>query len=153
MGLIFDNDLIHVSEEFSASPSFPEILWKFSRYNDRAQITLEKNPHFYVHFPADESAYTPTFQCPPLQGPSVALEHNSTIYVLFDGPSRVFLDMGRNLRIFCNVWSLNGVLIFRGSCHILPSRFLLRHTSRSFWITSRRKTCPRFQCSRQIVVL
>jgi hypothetical protein len=152
MGLIFDNDLIHVSEEFSASPSLPEILWNFSRYNDRANITLEQNPHFYLHFPADESAYTPTFECHPLQGPSSALEHNSTVFVLSDGPSHVFLDIGPNLRIFGNVWSLNGVLIFRGPRHIFPSRFLLRRMFRSFWSTSRRTNCPRFQCSREIVV-
>jgi hypothetical protein len=115
MGLVLDNDLIRVSEEFSVSPSVPEILWNFSRYNDRARITLEQNPHFYLQFPATEGAYTPTFQCHPLQGPSVALEHNGTVFVRFDGPSRVFLDIGPNLRIFGNVWSLNGILIFRGS--------------------------------------
>jgi hypothetical protein len=125
MGLVFDTDLIHVSEEFSASPSLPEILWNFSRYNDRARITLEQNPHFYLDCPADESAYTPLFQRHPIKDLSVALQHNGTIYVLFDGPSRVFLDIGRNLRTFCNVWSLNGVLIFRGSRHIFPSGFLL----------------------------
>jgi hypothetical protein len=32
MGLVLDNDLIRVSEEFSVSPSVPEILWNFSRY-------------------------------------------------------------------------------------------------------------------------
>jgi hypothetical protein len=123
MGHVPDNYLIHASEEFNASPSLPEILWNFSRYKDRGRITLEQNPHFYLHCPTDESAYTPTFQCHPLQGPSVALEHNGTVFVLFDGPSRVFLDIGPNLRIFCNVWSLNGVLIFRGSRHTFPSRF------------------------------
>jgi hypothetical protein len=127
MGLVFDNYLIHASEEFSASPSptLPEILWNFSRYNGRARITLEQNPHFYLHFPADESAYMPMFRCHPLQDPSVELEHNGTVYVLFDEPSRVFLGIGGGLRIFCNVWSPNGVQIFRGSCHIFPSRFSL----------------------------
>jgi hypothetical protein len=115
MGLVLDNDLIHVSEEFSASPSVPKILWNFSCYNDRAHITLKQNPHFYLQFPANEGVYTPTVQCHPLQGPSVALENNGTILVLFDGPSCVFLDIRPNIRIFCNVWSLNGVLILRGS--------------------------------------
>jgi hypothetical protein len=55
------------------------------------------------------------FQCHPLQVPSEALEHNDTVYVIFDGPSRVFLDAEDKLRIFCNVWSLNGFLIFRGA--------------------------------------
>jgi hypothetical protein len=124
-GLVFDNNLIHTSEEFSASPSLPEILWNFSRYEGRARITLEQNPHFYLHLPADESAYTPMFQCHPLQDTSVALEHNCTVYVLFDGPSRVFRDTERDLRIFGNVWSLNGTRIFRGSRHVSPSWLFL----------------------------
>ena len=121
----FNNYLIHALEEFSTSPTLPEILWNFSRYNDRARITLEQNPHFYLDCPTDESAYTPLFQRHPVKGPSVGLGHNGTVYVLFDGMSRVFLDIGLNFSIFCNVWSLNGVLIFRGSCHVFPFRFLL----------------------------
>ena len=121
----FNNYLIHALEEFSTSPTLPEILWNFSRYNDRARITLEQNPHFYLDCPTDESAYTSLFQRHPVKGPSVGLGHNGTVYVLFDGMSRVFLDIGLDLRIFCNVWSLNGVLIFRGSCHVFPIRFLL----------------------------
>jgi hypothetical protein len=114
LGSVFDNSLIRVSEELSASPSLPEILWNFSLYKDRARITLEQNPHFYLRCPADEGAYTPTFQRHPLRDPSGALEHNDTICVLFDRPGRVFLDTGPSLRIFGNVWSLNGLLIFRG---------------------------------------
>ena len=124
-GLVFDNNLINTSEEFSASPSLPEILWNFSRYESRARITLGQNPHFYLHFPADESAYTPMFQCHPLQDTSTALEHNCTVYVLVDGPSRVFLEIECNLRTFGNVWALNGTLIFRGSCHVSRSQFFL----------------------------
>ena len=123
--LVFDNKIIHTSEEFSATPSLPEILWNFSRYEGGARITLEQNPHFYLHLPADESAYTPMFQCHPLQDTSVALEHNCTVYVVVDGPSLVFLEIERNLRIFGNVWALNGVLIFKGSRHVSRSRFLL----------------------------
>ncbi|KAF8266957.1 hypothetical protein EI94DRAFT_1786672 [Lactarius quietus] len=48
--------------ELSASPSFSEILWNFIRYEDRPRITLEQNPHFYLRFPAEESAYTPKLQ-------------------------------------------------------------------------------------------
>ena len=110
---------------FNTSPSLPEILWNFSRYEDRARITLEQNPHFYLHCPVDESEYTPMFQYRSLQGPSLALEHNGTVYVLLDGPIHVFLDIERNLRIFGNVWSLNSVLIFKGSLHVSPSLLLL----------------------------
>ena len=124
-GLVLDNNLIHTTEEFSASPSFPEILWNFNRYERSARITLEQNPHFYLHLPADESAFTPTFQCHPLQDTSMALENNCTVYVLFDGPSRVFRDTERDFRIFGNVWSLNDTRIFRGSRHVSPSWLLL----------------------------
>ena len=78
---MFDNNT--VSEELSASPSLPEILWNFSRYKDRARITLEHNPHFYLRCPTDETAYTPTFQRRPLQDPDGALKRNDTVYVLF----------------------------------------------------------------------
>jgi hypothetical protein len=123
MGLFFDNSLIHASEELSASPSLPEILWNFSRYKDRARITLEQNPNFYLRCPADESAYTPTFQRHPLRDPGGALEHSDTVYVLFDRPGRVFLDIEpTRLRIFGNVWSLNGILVFRGLYQISVSR-------------------------------
>ena len=74
---------------------------------------------------AVESEFTPTFQCYPLQNSSRALEHNDTVYVLFDGPSRVFLDTEIKLRIFGNVWLLNGSLIFRGLCHVFPRSFSL----------------------------
>ena len=124
-GLVFDNHLIHALEEFSASPTLPEILWNFSRYNDHARITLEQNPHFYLDCPSNESAYTSLFQRHPVNGPSAGLGHNGTVYVLFDGMSRLFLDIGLNPRIFCNVWLLNGVLIFRGSRYLFSFRFLL----------------------------
>jgi hypothetical protein len=124
-GLVIDNRLIRASEELSVDPSLPEILWNFSRYKDRGRITLEQNPYFYLGFPADESAYTPKLQLHPLQDMSGALEHNGTVYVLFDRPGRVFLEIEHKLRIFGNVWSLNGVFIFRGLCHVSQSRLLL----------------------------
>ncbi|KAI9457225.1 hypothetical protein BJY52DRAFT_1187433 [Lactarius psammicola] len=118
-----------VSQELSTNPSLPEILWNFSRYNDPARITLEKNPHFYLRCPADESAYKPTFQRHPLQDPSGALEHTDTVYVLFDRPGRVFLDTENTPRIFGNVWSLNGFLIFRDRSGVLEGEQLVRSSS------------------------
>jgi hypothetical protein len=121
---MFENNLNHASEELSANPSFPEILWNFGRYKGRAHVTLEQNPHFYLRCPADESSYTPKFRRCPLQDPNGALEHNGTAYVLFDRPGRVFLTIEHTHRIFCNVWSLNGSLIFRGLCHVSLARCL-----------------------------
>ncbi|KAN0133857.1 hypothetical protein V8E53_008352, partial [Lactarius tabidus] len=158
-----DHGTIIVSQEFSASPSLPEILWNFIDYNDRGRITLEQNPHFYLDCPTDQSAYTPTFQCHPLQGPSVALEHNGTVFVLFDGPSRVFLDIGPNLRIFGNVWSLNGVLIFRDRFGMLQGEQLVRGSSvrGKLWYSEQQvtlndsKSCSRlnYRCLRPIVTI
>jgi hypothetical protein len=71
----------------------------------------------------------PRFSVTHFTAHSGAFEHNATVYVLFDGPGRVFLGTERNLRIFGNVWSLNGSLIFRGSRHVSPSRFLLSDVS------------------------
>ncbi|KAN0133536.1 hypothetical protein V8E53_008704 [Lactarius tabidus] len=129
-----DPETIIVSQELSASPSFPEILWNFSRYKDCAHITLEQNPSFYLRCPADESAYAPTFQRHPLRDPGGALEHNDTVYVLFDRPGRVFLDTEpTGLRIFGNVWSLNGALVFRDSSGVLEGERLVRSIQGNFW--------------------
>ncbi|KAH9172507.1 hypothetical protein EDB89DRAFT_885780 [Lactarius sanguifluus] len=127
MGRVFDNN--HASEELNAGPSLPEILWNFSRYKGRGRITLEQNPHFYLHCPADESIYTPKFRRRPLQDSSGALEHNDTVYVLFNRPCSIFLDIHHQLRIFDNVWSLNGFLIFRDSSGVLEGEQLVRASS------------------------
>ncbi|KAI9452685.1 hypothetical protein BJY52DRAFT_1225982 [Lactarius psammicola] len=119
-------EAVTVSQELSAFPSLPEIFWNFSRYKDRARITLEQNPHFYLRCPADESAYTPKFRRHPLQDTSGALEHNDTVYVLFDRPCRVFLDTEHKPRIFGNVWSLNGLLVFRDSSGVLEGEQLVK---------------------------
>ncbi|KAH9172528.1 hypothetical protein EDB89DRAFT_889066 [Lactarius sanguifluus] len=123
MELVFNDNLIHGLEEFSTRPSLPEILWNFSRYKDRARVTLEQNPHFYLRFPADESGYM--FQCHPLYDLGT-LRHNYTVYVLFDGPGRVFLDIEHKLRIFANVWLLNGSLVFRDRSGVLEGEQLVR---------------------------
>ncbi|KAH9029309.1 hypothetical protein EDB83DRAFT_1890980 [Lactarius deliciosus] len=122
-------ETVTVSQELSSSPSLPEILWNFSRYKDRARVTLEQNPHFYLRCPADQSAYTPKFQRRQLQDPSGVLEHNDTVYVLFDRPGRVFLTTENEFRIFGNVWSLNGSLIFKDRSGVLEGEQLVRNYS------------------------
>lgn len=62
------------------------------------------------------------FRRDPLQDTRGVLEHNDTVYVLFDEPSRVFLHTEHKSRIFGNIWLLNGTLIFRGLCHVSLSR-------------------------------
>ena len=100
----------------SAKPSLSEIMWNFSRYKDRARITLVQNPHFYSILPTDESIYTPKFQCHPLRDLSVALKPNDTVYVLVDRPGGVIIRTERERLRFGNVWILNGSLIFKGLC-------------------------------------
>ncbi|KAI9440194.1 hypothetical protein BJY52DRAFT_1217192 [Lactarius psammicola] len=121
-----DPETVIVSQELSADPPFSEILWNFSRYKERGRITLEQNPHFYLRCPTDESAYTPKFRHRPLQDLARALEHNGTVYVLFDRPGRVFLTTEHKLRIFGNVWLLNGSLIFRDRSGVLEGEQLVR---------------------------
>ncbi|KAF8271176.1 hypothetical protein EI94DRAFT_1721043 [Lactarius quietus] len=121
-----DPENVIVSQELSASLCLPEILWNFSRYEGRARVTLEQNPHFYLRCPADENAYSATFQRYPLQGLSGALEDNGTVYVLFDRPGRVFLTNGHNPGIYGNVWLLNGSLIFRDRSGVLEGEQLVR---------------------------
>ena len=104
-------------EEVTSTSTLPEILWNFSRYKDRAHISLEQNPHFYLRCSADESTFTPLFRRHPVQDTRGVLEHNDTLYVLLDGPDRVFLHTEHKSRIFCNIWLLNGILIFRGWRH------------------------------------
>jgi hypothetical protein len=117
--VVFDN-LIYAPEMLGVKPSLSEILWNFSRYKDRARITLEQNPHFYSSLPADESAYTPMFKRHPLGDLSILKPHD-IVYVLVDRPGRVFLETEREERSFGNVWMLNGTLIFKG-CTAFPSR-------------------------------
>ncbi|KAI9432322.1 hypothetical protein H4582DRAFT_1104895 [Lactarius indigo] len=124
-----DPETIVVSQELSADPSFPEILWNFSRYKGPARITLEQNPHFYLRCPADESAYSPKLRRRPLKDPRGAFGHNDTVYVLFDRPGRVFLTTEHKPRIFGNVWSLNGSLIFRDGSGVLEGEQLVRGSS------------------------
>lgn len=126
-----DPEVVTVSQELSASPSISEILWNFGRYKDRGRITLEQNPHFYLGFPANKSAYTPKLQHRSLLDLSGALKHNDTVHVLFDWPGRVFLEIKHNLRIFGNVWSLNGILIFRDFFGVLEGEQLVGPTFRS----------------------
>ena|SRR6266702_3731100 len=105
----------------SAKPSVSEILWNFSRYKDRARITLEQNPHFYSNLPAEESAYTPMFKRHPLGDLILALKPYDTVYVLVDRPGRVFLETEGRKRSFGNVWMLNGTLIFKSLRHFSVS--------------------------------
>jgi hypothetical protein len=106
--------LIRVTEVLSANPSVSEILWNFSRFEGRARITLEQNPHFYSSLPIDENAHTPWFNFSPIEDFGNQWRHLLTIYVLVDRPGRVFLETKDLNRSFGNVWMMNDSLIFKG---------------------------------------
>jgi hypothetical protein len=114
MSIVSLDILIYAPEMLSAKPSLSEILWNFSRYKDRARITLQQNPHFYSSLPADESTYTPMFKLYPLEDLGAVLKPYDTVYVLVDRPGRIFIETGVERRGFGNVWMLNGTLIFKG---------------------------------------
>ena len=91
-----------------------EILWNFCRFKDKKErLRLSQNPQFYAPFPN----FTNQFREEPTEDFKV-----EKVYVLTDNPSRrVYLETARNRRAFGNVWSLNKVIIFKGSR--LPNRF------------------------------
>ncbi|KAH9022725.1 hypothetical protein EDB84DRAFT_1509981 [Lactarius hengduanensis] len=126
LAALYDPETIIVRQMLSAKPSLSEVLWNFSRYTDRARITLEQNPHFYSNLPADESAYTHTFKHHPFGELSTALKPHDTVYVLVDRPGHVFLETEGEKRRFGNVWMLNGTLIFKNSSGVLEGEQLVR---------------------------
>ncbi|KAH9018838.1 hypothetical protein EDB84DRAFT_636918 [Lactarius hengduanensis] len=126
---LHDPETVIVRQMLSTKPPLSEILWNFSRYKDRARITLEQNPHFYSSLPVDESAYTPIFKRHPLGDLSLALKPHDTVYVLVDRPGHMFLETEGGSRRFGNVWMLNGTLIFKDSSGVLEGEQFVRGTS------------------------
>ena len=94
-----------------------EIIWVFSRLEGRASahFTLEKNFQFYLDLPANEGAFGPRFvKDSTKRFPFLRQDDSDTVYVLVDRPGRIFLEAKHRRRIFGNVWTLNGTLIFKG---------------------------------------
>ncbi|KAH9169796.1 hypothetical protein EDB89DRAFT_1391699 [Lactarius sanguifluus] len=129
LAALHDPETVIVRQMLSTKPPLSEILWNFSRYKDRARITLEQNPHFYSSLPVDESAFTPIFTRHPLGDLSLALKPHDTVYVLVDRPGHVFLETEGGSRRFGNVWMLNGTLIFKDSSGVLEGEQFVRGTS------------------------
>jgi len=102
---------IIVRQVLRRAAELDEVLWNFSRFNDNRRITLQDNPHFYLELPTSVDAYTGEFRTLPVQ--DMQLISNSTIYVLVDRPSRVFLETEQETRIFGNVYMLKDVMIFK----------------------------------------
>jgi hypothetical protein len=94
-------------EVLSERSHVAEILWNFCRLKGKERLRLSQNPQFYAPFPK----FTNQFREEPTEYFQV-----EKVYVLTDNPSRrVYLETARNRRAFGNVWSLNKVIIFKGS--------------------------------------
>ena len=104
----------------SETSDVSEILWYFSHYLDDRRLSLAQNPQFYAALPISPAGYAGEFCREPIT------EIQGTIDVLTNSIRRVFLE-SPNPRIFDDVWVINGILIFRGSCVIFL--FLLSLTS------------------------
>ena len=101
----------------TSSPNESEILWNFCRYpsSSRKRITLVENPHFYEY--QSPNAYWDGFTT----GPMESYRYAENIYVLTNTRSRIFLEfgIGKDSRVFDNVWQTNGVFIFKSLCLVV----------------------------------
>lgn len=135
-----------MTEVLSPKSTLQEILWNFSRFQDKRRLTLKQNPHFYKHLnlPPLREAYSGDFQTEPIDS-----FQDAKICVLTDGPGRVFLETDQNSRAFGNVWEPNGAMIFKGSriTLSLPLLILIR-PSRCLWKTPGRNCRPRISSRR-----
>ena len=116
MGILF-NFLIHVLDTIDPALGLAGVIWDFNRFKDDRRITLQQNPRFYVDLPTSADAYWGEFEAYPLERFD-GLKLYDTVYVLLDGPSRVFFEVEEGPRIFCNVFKPNDVLIFKGLCDV-----------------------------------
>lgn len=99
---------------------FSEVLWNFSCFEDNKRIALQENAHFYRNFPISSDEYGDTFLQDPLWTFS-NVQHDETIYILVDGPSRVYLEVEQrtDVQVFGGVFIMpKDVMIFKGLCNV-----------------------------------
>ncbi|KAH9021673.1 hypothetical protein EDB83DRAFT_91324 [Lactarius deliciosus] len=141
-----DAETVIVRQVLGTSPRLSDILWNFSRFKDRARITLEQNPHFYStgSLPTDESAYMPWFKFSPIKDFGKQWPQLRTIYVLVDRPGHVFLETKQINRSFGNVWMVNDFLIFKDHRGSLEGEQLVRLSviPGNLWYCERRIAFP-----------
>jgi hypothetical protein len=111
--------LIHILERLHPNMDISEALWNFNRLDDNRRIALRQNPHFYLKLPTSSDACRGSFEVRPLES-FRHVKPYEIIYVLVDGPSRVFLETEQGTRIFGNVFELKGVMVFKGYGMSLP---------------------------------
>ena len=95
------------------------------------RISARQNPHFYLELPDDASSYGSNFHLESLKDFSSGLENGTTIYVLIDKSSRLFLDAAEPHipRIFGNLWKPDQTIILKGD---YSPRRIVHSNSREF---------------------
>jgi hypothetical protein len=97
-------------EALSDSSDLPEVLWYFSHFLNDSRLVLAQNPHFYTDLPTSPAKYVRRFSSHP------TVIFQGVVDVLTSNVRRVFFECTSEPRIFDNVWAINGILIFKGSC-------------------------------------
>lgn len=125
------SQLMHAPEALSDSSDLPEILWYFSHLPNESRLVLAQNPHFYADLPTSPAKYVRRFSSQPTE-----IYHQGMIDVLTNDVRRVFLECHPEPRVFDNVWTINGILIFKGSCVVFlfsPGLAFKSRLFRRFW--------------------
>ena len=99
-------------EVLTNSSNMTEILWNFGRYKDKKRITVKQNPHFYKSLPGSKEEYGYDFRRHPMTN----FVDAPKVHVLTDRLGCVYIDSGRVIRAFGNVWQPKDAIIFKGSC-------------------------------------
>jgi hypothetical protein len=111
--------LIHILEMLHCDLDVSEALWNFNRLEDDERITLQQNPHLYLKLPTSSDAYQGNFEVRPIETLE-DVKPDEIIYVLVDGPSRVFLEAKQRTRVFRNVFELRDFMVYKGCGMFLP---------------------------------
>lgn len=137
------SQLILWPEYLSHSSDLPEILWYFSHYGpkDERRLALAQNPNFYNTLPTSSAGY---MGIGPIEFPNDL--SCPAFDVLTNDCGRVFLERNPQPRIFDNLWDINGIIIFKGSCLTVISgrdRHLSRRLRKARGWTNFSKRCGR----------
>jgi hypothetical protein len=111
-------------EEIDDPTTIPQMLWAFSRKRskERIPVTLKENPHFYLKIPQngdsdpgfDSWEDGKGFHREPLTQIGFGLEEGDTVYVLWDKPCRLYVDVAKP-RVFGNLWQPQKKIILKGA--------------------------------------
>jgi hypothetical protein len=118
MSTLFNFLTIHILDALDPALGLAGVIWDFNRFRDDRRITLQQNPRFYVDLPTCADVCWSEFEAHPFECLRLQDLVDDTIYVLLDGPSRLFLEMEQGPRIFGNVFRPKDALVFEGLCDV-----------------------------------